>query len=341
MTPTTVVKASDLLPLTGPPARIILVLFVTTNAALALGTLDHVVRPWQAMLAVAFVSAAGVLIVRDRPYPFPLMDTLAVLACLAAGSLAVFTNLQPHDDLGRATWQLGSSTWALFFLTMRGRIGFAWLGMGIMMLQSIEWAARSGRGALSGAMLVDTHIGILVVGTLFAVSLKRTAEKITDFNQRAIVAAGEGAAASAAAQIRRTRADELAQLVSPLLTRITAGKDLSEEERSEMARAEARLRDGVRGHAIALPPIVDAAEQARMRGVGVTLLDDRGDPVHDGDALGRMVAAVVLTLDNADSGDVTVRLGPGGRASALTIRASQGEDVYRLTLGEDGYPIER
>lgn len=335
----TTVKAADLLPLSSPPARVIVILFIVTNAALALGTLEHVIRPWVTVLAVILVSAAGVLVVRDRPHPLPLPDTVAILLCLAAASAAVYSNLLPHEDLGRATWQLGSSTWPLFFLAMRGRIGFAWLGMAVMLAQSIEWAARTGRGALTGAMLLDTHIGILIVGTIFAVSLKRTATHITELNQRTIDSAGEAAAASAATHIRQARAQELAQLVAPLLTRIGDGAPLTDEEQATMARAEARLRDGVRGQSLSLPPVVDAVERARLRGVTVTLLDDRGDAIRDGDALDRMVTHIVAMLDHADGGDVTVRLAPPGRPSALTIRAADGDAVHRLSLGEDGNPL--
>ncbi|WP_062077346.1 hypothetical protein [Demequina globuliformis] len=335
------VRAADLLPLSGPPARVIVGLFVITNTLFALGNLEHVARSWQALAAVVLISAAGLLVVRHRPSPFPLSDCFVILACLTAGNAMVFTNLLDHDDLGRATWNLGSATWALFFVAMRGRIGIAWLGMAVMLAQCTEWAIRTDRGALTGLSMLDTHIGILAVGSLFALSLRRTAQQITDLNHRTVDGASEAAAAAASAQIRRTRADELAQLVTPLLERIASGDDLSDAERGAMARAEAQLRDGVRGHAIALPSVVEATNRARERGVAVTLLDDRGSQVADGHAVARMVNAIVAALDATCTGDVTVRLHPEGRPVALTIRTSSGDDVTRVSLDERGLPRER
>ncbi|MDE0572012.1 hypothetical protein ON058_01105 [Demequina sp. B12] len=329
----------DLLPMSSTPARAIYGLFVTTNIAFALGSLNAVEREWQAMLAVVMVCLAGLLLVSTRPHPFPLRDVFIVLSLLVGASALVYTNLATADGLGRATWQVGASTWVLFFLTMRGRTGFAWLGMAVLVLQAVEWAARAGKSPLAGIAMFDTHIGILVVGTLFAVSLRRTAQRIAAANEVSVAAASGAAATNAAAEIRHARLAELAELVTPLLDRITQDEPLSDDERRTMGRAEAQLRDGVRGRSIALPQVVEAADRARSRGVHVTLLDDRGAPIHDGAALSRLTSAIVAALDDAQDGAVTARLLPAGRSAALTILAVNGSDTVRLSIDDRGYAL--
>ncbi|WP_284327995.1 hypothetical protein [Demequina litorisediminis] len=76
-----------------------------------------------------------------------------------------------------------------------------------------------------------------------------------------------------------------------------------------------------------------------MRGVQVTILDDRGAPIDDGEALGRMVQAIVEVLAAACTGSVTVRLLPAGRDTALSLRRATDDEVERLSLGQDGYPL--
>lgn len=331
--------ARDLLPMSSTPARAIYGLFVATNVAFALGSLDAVEHVWQAMLAVVVVCLAGLLLVSTRPHPFPLRDVFIVLSLLVGASALVYTNLATADDLGRATWQVGASTWVLFFLTMRGRTWFAWLGMAVLVLQAVEWAARAGKSPLAGVAMFDTHIGILVVGTLFAVSLRRTAQRIAAANEVSVAAASGAAATSAAAEIRHARLAELAELVTPLLDRISQDDPLSEDERRIMGRAEAQLRDSVRGRAIALPQVVEAADKARSRGVHVTLLDDRGTPIRDGASLSRITSAIVAALNAAQDGAVTARLLPAGRSAALTILTVNGSDTVRLSVDDRGYAL--
>ncbi|GMA35471.1 hypothetical protein GCM10025876_16750 [Demequina litorisediminis] len=169
--------------------------------------------------------------------------------------------------------------------------------------------------------------------------LSATADRIAALRERAVASAAETAAADAGLEIRRTRAAELATLAVPLLERIRRGGPFADDERAEFARAEARLRDGVRGRSLALPEVVEAVEAARMRGVQVTILDDRGAPIDDGEALGRMVQAIVEVLAAACTGSVTVRLLPAGRDTALSLRRATDDEVERLSLGQDGYPL--
>lgn len=333
------IDPGNLLALSSIEARAIAALFIVTNAAFAWGTAGFVARPWQTTLAVTIVGLGGMLIVAKRPYPFLWRDTVVILGAVVVSNALVFDSLQAPGDLGRATWNLGSNTWLLFFLTIRGRPIAAWSGMAVMLVQTGVWAATTDRGAAAGLSMCANHVGMLLVGTLFANLLRSTAARIAALRERSLTAAADTAAADAGLEIRRARARELAELAVPLLERIAAGGDYSDEERAAFARAEARLRDGVRGRALALPDVVEATEDARIRGVQVTILDDRREPIADGDALGRMVGEIVHALTTAQAGSVTVRLQPEGRDAALTILSADHDAISRVVLDAEGEPL--
>jgi len=327
---------SGLLYLGSPAARILVALFVASNAAFTVATADVLKYPWQSYLAMALVSGGAVLLVRRHPDPFPLPDTMAVLSVVVVSTLLVATNLPDSGDLGRATWHLGSNTWLLFFLTLRRRALLAWLGMALMTGITVAWGAASGRGALAGALMLDTHVGILLVATLFAVTLRSTARRIASLERRQLRASAEQAQSAAAEEIRRTRAAELARAAVPELERIARGGPFTDAERERFVLTEAALRDSVRGRALMAPGVVAAAAGARSRGVSITILDDRGALPADGDAVERITSACIGALSAAESGRVTLRLVPAGREATLTIVAVDGDHVSRVTLGPDG-----
>ncbi|WP_084079379.1 hypothetical protein [Demequina sp. NBRC 110057] len=329
-----------LLPLNSWEAKVIVGLFIVTNALFAIGTSEVAARPWMTYLAVAVAGYGAVVIVKRAPFPFPRRDTAIVLATVVVSTALVFGGVTGAGALGRATWHLGSNTWLLFFLAMRGRPGAAWLGMALMLGQSAVWGAFTGRGALAAVMMSNSHVGILIVATLFARQLSATADRIAALRERAVASAAETAAADAGLEIRRTRAAELASLAVPLLERIRSGGPFDADERAQFARTEARLRDGVRGRSLALPDVVEAVEAARMRGIQVTILDDRGTAVEDGEALRRMVETTVGILHAACSGSITVRLLPAGRSAALSIVHADGDEVTRRTLDAQGHPAD-
>ncbi|MFN3866637.1 MAG: hypothetical protein ACK4MD_07980 [Demequina sp.] len=331
---------SRLLFLNTVPARALVALFIVANAVFTIATAQVLVNPWAAYVAMLLVNASAVLLARTHPDPFPARDTAIVVATVVVSSALISYALPDNGDVGRATWHLGSNTWLLFFLALRRRGWFAWLGMALMVAVTAAWGASAGRGAMTGLTMLDAHIGMLLVGTLFALTLRRTSARINALNERSVRSAADAAASDAARHVRRARVTELAEVAVPLLEQIAAGREADGTMRQEFALAEALLRDSVRGRSLAVPAIVEAASQARRRGVEVTLLDDRGSAPGDGEVLSRMVDAIVASLAAAHGGRVTVRLLPAGRPAALTVVAADGDAVERVTLAEDGYPSE-
>lgn len=334
------VDSSQLLRLSSDPARVVMGLFIFSNILYAFATLDEVKNPLPVIAAMVIVNGAAVLLVLDRPDPFPVSLTAVVVAAVAVSTLLVAFQLPDVGPPGRASWHLGSNTWMLFFLAMRRRPGAAWLGYVLMASGTLAWSTAVGRGALDGALLLDTHAAILFVGTLFEVNLRRTAKRINEYGEHSVASAVEAAEGATSAQIRQQRVLELRASAVPLLESLVEhGPPQTDSARLQYATSEALLRDGVRGRSLITPRIAAAATRARERGVEVTLLDDRGEGLESGDAMMRMRDAIVAELDAAHAGAVTVRLAPRGRSVAVSIVTSNARE--RVELDASGEPVER
>ena len=331
------VDVSGLLGLSSHPARVVMWLFVSSNFLYAFATLDEVKHPEPVLLAVLILNAAVVLLVLDHPDPFPLLWTVGILFAVAASTLLVAFQLPDVGPPGRASWHLGSNTWMLFFLAMRGRPAAAWLGYSLMAAGTIGWSVAVGRRPMTGVLLLDTHAAILLVATLFALNLRRTARRINELDGLAVASAIEAAEGATAAQIRKRRVIELRTSAGPLLEAlVTQGPPVDAATRRRYATSESLLRDGVRGRSLMNPRIADAATASRERGVEVTLLDDRGQGLPTGDAMVRLSAVIVEHLDATAAGSVTVRLAPKGRRVAVSIVSSDEDSLLRTELDDDG-----
>lgn len=331
---------SQVLRLSSDPARVVMALFVFSNFVYALATLDDVKSGLPVLVAAVLVNAACVLLVLEKPDPFPWLWTSAILATVLASTLLVAFQLPDAGPPGRASWHLGSNTWLLFFLAMRGRTGASWAGFGLMAGGTFAWTSAVGRSPVDGLLLLDTHASILLVASLFSLNLRRTSRQINALETNSVASAVESAEAATSAQIRQQRVIELRASAAPLLERIAnEGPPDDPAERRHYATAEALLRDSVRGRSLVTPRIAAAATSARERGVDVTLLDDRGRALDSGDAMVRLGDAVVTALDEARDGAVTVRLAPEARRAAVSIVSTGAHHAARIELDADGVVI--
>jgi hypothetical protein len=257
---------------------------------------------------------------------------VTVFAILAGPANVLIVSWQVVDG-GYTTWYMGAATVVLSFMSLRGRIMFAWIGFALLTAAIAWWGLATEAGHALALLVITRQLPVLIVGTLAAVGLGRTGDDIVRLTAETAARAGAEAAALAATAERIKRLAELENSIGPLLTRIAKGPALNEEERRESAVAEAGLRDTMRARALCLAPVVEAARDARRRGVEVLLLDDsdpstiRPDDVAE---LGRVVSAA---LHRAKDGRVTARLLPPGRASIGTVVAD-GSEYARHDVGQ-------
>ncbi len=160
--------------------------------------------------------------------------------------------------------------------------------------------------------MLQTHAGILLVSTLYTIALRRTSQRINALNLRSVNLAAATASADAEHETRRTRVEELAQRATPLLNRIASATVTTADDRIDYLLAEATLRDSVRARSLHTPEIAKATAEARARGVEVTLLDDRGQPLPTEAAMTAATNLVVTALRSVAVGPGHGPLGAGG-----------------------------
>ncbi len=332
-TPTDV---SRLLGLHTEGAHLIMGLVIVSNAVFCFATASVLDHPWAAYVAMVMICAGVVIVGRPYPDPFPLHLTLVVLGIIVVSTVLVCYALPDADNLGRATWHLGANTWLIWFLILRRRVLLAWTGGLLMVAITVVWSVLSGRSPVSGVLLAQSQIALMVVATLFGASLRRTASRINELTERSVGASAVAASANAAQEIRVQRAAELAAVAVPLLDRIAEGGPFSDADRAAFSHVEAQLRDGVRGRSLMVPVVVAAVSRARERGVEVTLLDDRGSALPSPAAMAETGIRIAAAIDLVSEGAITVRLLPPGRDRAVTVVTRKGEATTRLALTGEG-----
>ncbi|WP_375387372.1 hypothetical protein [uncultured Amnibacterium sp.] len=261
-------------PLRTPFARLLLAAFVVVHVVLAAG--PGPTPPWRTALALLAMTAAAALLVLDRSGPLRAARTTAIVLLAAASTALVVLGLPARGWPGYASWPLGAATFVAVGLAMRSRIGAAWTLMAAELAIGVLWSLDDGMGVLPGVDLVIRHAGTLLIGTLFAVGLRRAEASAAAFHALRSRRSLERDTAEAELQARHAAVHRVLGLSADALSRIATGDRLTDDERLAAIALEGRLRDD-----IALGPLLtgslDAAiDAARRRGVDVVLLSDPG-----------------------------------------------------------------
>ena len=309
-------KDLGLVDLSGRGARVLIAGFVLTMALLALWSIEGVLAPGLTAVAVALFAAASVVAVRDRGARMALGPAVVVIAIGVANTILLSWHL---ISLGYTQWYLCAAVVALFYLCLRRRVALAWVGMAGVTAVMLVWGATTPFGVGGGILAVGEQLPILIVGTLFATGLRRSATQIQGLNRQITERTAREADAEATALERDARMRALEEFATPLLKRLATGTTPTLAERTEYALAEAQLRDGLRAGVLMVPEVVAAARAARERGVEVVLLDDSAGAGPEGDSLVLVAGRVVAALGSSSGGTVTARLLPPERAAIATI----------------------
>lgn len=305
-----------LVDLSGRGARALILVFLLTMTTLALWSIEGVRAPEFTAVAVVLFAAACAVAVRDRETKMSLRPALVVIAVGIANTVLLSWHL---IHLGYTLWYLCAAVVSLFYLCLRRRVVLAWVGMVGITAVMLGWGATTSFGVERGALAVAEQLPILIVGTLFATSLRRSAAQISNLNLQITERAAREADAEATALERHERMRALDEFVTPMLERLATGETPTVQEREQYAMAEAELRDGLRAGALMDPAVVLAARKARQRGVDVILLDDSAATVPQGQTLSRVRQRVAAALDASAEGTVTARLLPPERGIVATI----------------------
>ncbi len=311
--------------------------YFVTLTVLALWSLGEVRSPGPTLAALALFAAVCAVVTVDSGSTLSLWATVITVSVWPAVALVVSWQLTIGG--GFSQWFLGAATATLFFVCLRGRIGWAWVGFALVAVVTLIWGATTTIGIGTAALLMAKQFPILVAGTLFALGLRRTGASIQHLTAEASARAATEAADVAATAERGRRLAELDAFATPLLSLLVSGAQLTDGDRREFAVAEAELRDGLRARSLAVAPVIVAARGARRRGVDVVLLDDSDPARVDARDLENVVAQLCTALDSAVDGRVVARLLPPGREAVATLLVESGDTSHTLEIGVLGNDI--
>jgi hypothetical protein len=337
VTPQSATGTSSVLQLGSVGAWLVLALFLGTQVVLAtLNPLPNLVLDFSALLLTC-VAGAVLAIPGDS---LPLVTTVIIAAVPTVVATLMSFTLPASLNLGYSAWHFGADGFLMFFLALRNRPGWAWMGLAGMWAVTLLWSMTIGLGVGEGISLVVREAGILAIGTVFNLGFTRTSARISALQHTQLAKERIDAEAQAAIETRIARSAHLDTAVTDILKRLSAGSPLSDEDRASCLLLEASLRDSVRARALYREPVVSEARAARARGVEVTLLDDSGcvdlSEVVGAEAHGRLAIAVAQELRKSGAGRFTARVLPTDRGILATITRDTGGPNEILEVGRDG-----
>lgn len=233
---------------------------------------------------------------------------VALLAAVAAAGLAA----TPAPITYGTAWFVPAAGFVLVALALRGRAGHALAGLAALLaLLALTVAVRDVLPVHAVSLGART-LTVVGLGALLAVLLVRLRRSTLAQADRAVLAARRAAWDAAVQDELDARAVDVDRYARPLLERVARGEELGEDERAQARAVDGRLRDGYRAGRLLAGAVPEAAMAARLRGVDVLLLDDRGEDGVDDPDLAALAGWLRTHLDAAQ-GRFVGRLLPVGR----------------------------
>jgi hypothetical protein len=321
-------------------------------------------------ITAVWLTAHGVMVVLTMPMNDRPEASIAALVLLVVVSMAAIHRVSTGGVIhpGQA-WMLAASVVVVGllvtpFLSGRELLHYPnwWPGAVGPALVCLAWsrkqlpaasAAAAGIALLVGAVVIDAQGGpvdtvatimmcgplvLAVAGTVRLRSVfERAAEEVAFYAARESEAYLQTAQSQARADTAATRRSELLNAAGQTLRLLaSAPQGESAQLRMECRRIESRLRDLLAARTMLSSELRVAAEEARDRGVHLTMTDDRDRPTPDqltaaaGDAL-------VTVLGQLCGGQARLRLGPGHYEATLVAQATV-EDLTAVKATLDDYP---
>lgn len=310
-------------PLADPPRRVVgAVLFAIGGLSLLLPVIIKPVVPDAPALPLARWKAA-----------------LAAAAALASTTLSLgavpATGWPPH-----ATWFMTPVLTIVMFVFGLGRPRLAWSVACAHALIVALVSPEVGGGIPAVSQLVVIALapaaGLIVMWLLYR-WLDSVWDEIGAADEAASRAAAVNAALFSKLVLREVWQAELRASVGPVLTRIANDTTpISASEKVSLLALEASLRDGIKASNFSAPSLSAAIMEARLRGVTVTLIDNRGSALPE--AARRATLRQLERLVRAQQdGRVVARTAPSTSQEAVTILvAGRTGDARLLKIYENG-----
>jgi hypothetical protein len=319
-----------LLGATGPGAWVLAGLYGVTYIVISFWVDPEYTGTPLGLSALAGMLGAAVLLVLPQLSPLPHIAAAAVVVVSAFATAAGLWQLAPDEWRGWVTWYIGASSYLAFTLALRGRF---WWGVGVLVAVTavaMLWTGTTIGDPLAGIGLTYAQLILFGAGSFFALWLRRTADRIAAFQETRLRRESADGARTATEQERAAEIRGIRTSAGRALARIAAGT-VDDDERRDHLVLEAELRDRIRGRALAVAPLTDAARDARRRGVVVALLDDLRTEAPSADRMREALEWAAQRVAGSAVTDVTVRLTRADGDAVLTCATADGRvETFRL-----------
>ena len=311
---------------------IFILYILTTLIEVRAGSYRHLAPVIAGLLAMGLAALA--LLKRWPAHRMPGRAAALVAATAGGANVLVVFQIDFTGWPGYTSWCIGAGTTLCCGLIARERPRQAWAGLVLILTVIGIWTLSTGRNPVNIFALGSGQFSTLLIWHLTArISIGITAR----------TAASEAAGAEITAQRRAHRESEtlmrqamttVRQRVEPLLTAIAEGAPITAGMRTRARMLEAELRDERRAPFFTGTRVIESARAARIRGIDVILLDDRGTSggLTD-DAQKVVIGQAARALDDARQGQVVIRLLPPRQRPRLLSIVT---DNNILTLDADG-----
>lgn len=301
--------------------------------------IDRVEKPGLLVLALLLAAVAiyvamynlGLAVMSQRHAWTVVGLALAVtLCCLLA---------MPQGPWPQYTTWFASATMLLLIMVLSGpQEGIAWAGAAVhfllVMVMGTVHPGMTFLQAIDPAIVPAAWLGVC----LFLLRwLDQIHEQVRAVEMSSRAEASQQAVTFSKLVLREVWLTELMGMVGPMLTRIAdPDADFTELDRRMFLAVEGGLRDSIRAANLTSRELSYAIGEARIRGVSVTLVDNRGAVLPE--ALRRSVIGLMQQIvSEAQAGRIVARVAPEGYDDAVTIlRVDENGGSRLVKISEDG-----
>ena len=305
--------------------------------SLPFGYADQAAPVIAAMVLYALATLAALF--PGRQTRMPIWIAAFSLAVAVSLPLLITSTLDPHREGGNgyATWYVAAVGTLMTITAVRLRPGFAWAGIGFLIVQTVFWSGPGALGAI-GVIGSAAWVGVAYIITTSLAKAERDSRRFASAEREATE---WQAAQEAHLNERQFRLGQTSVMALPMLRTIQqSGGDLTAAQRAECLHLEGAIRDEIRGRRLLNDAVREQVMLARRRGTTVTLLDEGGIDDLEGDDLERVLDALAGALRRTNADKVIARTVPEGSNVAVTVVGLRSSDDGSASLLGDSLDDE-
>lgn len=297
---------------------------------------ETVERGWLIVAALVIYLPVTLLLIfaigaRDRPQRSPVVPpprapgwqvALALFVAVVVSNATFLAVTEEGRTKPFVTWVIGAIGALMMILMARRRPVAAWTGTAVLAVSTSLWLGPVPALSLGlvGSIVWVAAAQLLVLGLDRAA---RDAEQLAELQQ---AASAWQASQSGRQRERRLHVQRALQTAGPILSRtIENGGNLRAEDKETARRAEARLRDELRGNRLLDDEVRAELDAARCRGASISLFDEGGLEGLNAEGLAEVRRELAMIVRDAMSDRVIIRTSPDEEIAVTVVGRSRGE----------------